>query len=67
MYASEDEKVTIDNEGKLVITAPDGTISATGGPGGTVEPTPVEAAVEEPEAEKEPVDEVMANEDNEDK
>lgn len=67
MYASEDEKVTIDNEGKLVITAPDGTISATGGPAGTGEPVAVEAAVEEQEAEKEPVDEVMANENNEDK
>ena len=32
MYASEDEKVAIDNEGMLTITAPDGTISASGGP-----------------------------------
>jgi len=28
LYASEDEKVTIGNEGKLTITAPDGTISS---------------------------------------
>jgi len=32
LYASEDEKVAIDNEGMLTITAPDGTISASGGP-----------------------------------
>merc|ERR1711957_659731 len=32
LYASEDEKVAIDNEGMLTITAPDGTISASGAP-----------------------------------
>ena len=32
LYASEDEKVTIGNEGVLTITAPDGSISASSAP-----------------------------------
>jgi len=41
LYASEDEKVAIDNEGVLTITAPDGTVSASGG---QTEQTPTTAA-----------------------
>lgn len=59
LYASEDEKVTIENGGKLTITGPDGTISATGGPGGT-EATP--AAADEEIEKEEIVDEEIEQE-----
>lgn len=52
LYASEDEKVTIDNEGKLTITAPDGTISATGG-AAEPQPQPEAAAAEQIEEDPE--------------
>lgn len=52
LYASEDEKVAIDNEGVLTITAPDGTVSATGGPTGE---TPTTAATGEEPAQQEQV------------
>jgi len=62
LYASEDEKVAIDNEGMLTITAPDGTISASGGPaekpstattGATEAETIEPAQAQEEEAEQE--------------
>jgi hypothetical protein len=55
LYASEDEKVAIDNEGMLTITAPDGTISASGGPA-EKPPTATTEAESVPQEEEAPVE-----------
>jgi len=54
LYASEDEKVAIDNEGMLTITAPDGTISASGGPAEKPPTATTEAETMQQEQEEEP-------------